>query len=117
MTKAELVARVAAKMSLTEKQTEVIVDLFLNSITDALRRGTRSSCAVSGASGYATAVRVRDAIPRLAIRSLLRPNACRFLRLVRTCERSSTRKPLTPCSSCSLVPKPPCRHLESCWRP
>jgi integration host factor subunit beta len=37
MTKAELVARVAAKMSLTEKQTEVIVDLFLNSITDALR--------------------------------------------------------------------------------
>jgi integration host factor subunit beta len=41
MTKAELVARVAAKMPLTKKQTEVIVDLFLNSITDALRRGDK----------------------------------------------------------------------------
>ena len=41
MTKAELVARVAAKMPLTKKQTEVIVDLFLNSITDALSRGDK----------------------------------------------------------------------------
>jgi integration host factor subunit beta len=41
MTKAELVARVAAKITLTKKQTEVIVDLFLNSITDALRRGDK----------------------------------------------------------------------------
>jgi integration host factor subunit beta len=41
MTKAELVARVAAKMTLTKKQTGVIVDLLLNSITDALRRGDK----------------------------------------------------------------------------
>ncbi len=41
MIKAELVASVAAQMTLTKKQTEVIVDLFLNSITDALRRGDK----------------------------------------------------------------------------
>ncbi len=41
MTKTELVARVAAKMHLTKKQTEVIVDLFLTSITEALSRGEK----------------------------------------------------------------------------
>ncbi len=41
MTKAELVARVAAKIPLTKKQTEVIVDMFLTSITEALSRGEK----------------------------------------------------------------------------
>ena len=41
MTKAELVARVAAKIPLTKTQTEGIVDLFLTSITDALCRGDK----------------------------------------------------------------------------
>jgi integration host factor subunit beta len=41
MTKAELVARVAAKMSLTKTQTEGMVDLFLTSIIDALCRGEK----------------------------------------------------------------------------
>jgi len=41
MTKAHLVARVAAQIQLTKTQTEAIVDVFLTSIIDALRRGDK----------------------------------------------------------------------------
>jgi integration host factor subunit beta len=41
MTKAELVERVAEKIDLTKKQTEVIVNILLNSITEALSRGDK----------------------------------------------------------------------------
>lgn len=41
MTKAELVERVAEKINLTKKQTETIVNLLLDSITEALRRGDK----------------------------------------------------------------------------
>ncbi len=39
MTKAVLVAKVAAQMQLPKKQTDVIIDLFFTSITDALSQG------------------------------------------------------------------------------
>jgi integration host factor subunit beta len=41
MTKAELVERVAEKINLTKKQTETIVNILLNSITEALGRGDK----------------------------------------------------------------------------
>ena len=39
MTKAELVARIAAQIQLPKKQTDALLDLFLVSIIEALRRG------------------------------------------------------------------------------
>jgi integration host factor subunit beta len=41
MTKAELVERVAEKINLTKKQTETIVNILLNSITEALSNGDK----------------------------------------------------------------------------
>jgi integration host factor subunit beta len=41
MTKAELVERVAEKINLTKKQTEAIVNILLNSITEALGKGDK----------------------------------------------------------------------------
>jgi integration host factor subunit beta len=41
MTKAVLVGHVAARLQLTQRQTERIVDLFLQSITEALRAGDK----------------------------------------------------------------------------
>jgi integration host factor subunit beta len=41
MTKAELVDQVADKVDLTKKQTEVIVNILFNSITDALSQGDK----------------------------------------------------------------------------
>lgn len=42
MTKAELIEKVTEKMnSLTIKQTEVVVNMIFNSITDALARGEK----------------------------------------------------------------------------
>jgi integration host factor subunit beta len=41
MTKAELVERVAEKINLTKKQTEAIVNILLNSITEALGEGDK----------------------------------------------------------------------------
>ncbi len=41
MTRAALVARVAAQMHLTKKQAERIVDVFLSSIIEALGRGEK----------------------------------------------------------------------------
>jgi integration host factor subunit beta len=41
MTKAELVERVADKINLTKKQTELIVNILFNSITEALSRGDK----------------------------------------------------------------------------
>ena len=41
MTKAELVDQVADKVDLTKKQTEVIVNILLNSITEALSQGDK----------------------------------------------------------------------------
>ncbi len=41
MTKAHLVARVAAQIQLPKTQTDGIVDVFLTSIIDALRRGDK----------------------------------------------------------------------------
>ncbi len=41
MTKAHLVARVAAQIQLPKQQTEAIVNVFLTSIIDALRRGDK----------------------------------------------------------------------------
>lgn len=41
MTKAELVERVAEKINLTKKQTEVIVNILFQSITEALSQGDK----------------------------------------------------------------------------
>ena len=41
MTKAELVEKVADKIQLTKKQTETIVNILLNSITEALSEGDK----------------------------------------------------------------------------
>jgi integration host factor subunit beta len=41
MTKAELVTRVATQTQLTKRQSAVIVDVFLQSIMDALRTGDK----------------------------------------------------------------------------
>jgi len=41
MTKAELVDNVAEKVDLTKKQTEVIVNILFNSITEALSEGDK----------------------------------------------------------------------------
>jgi integration host factor subunit beta len=41
MTKAELVEKVAEKIQLTKKQTETIVNILLNSITEALSEGDK----------------------------------------------------------------------------
>ena len=41
MTKAELVERVAEKINLTKKQTEVIVNILFMSITEALGQGDK----------------------------------------------------------------------------
>ena len=41
MTKAELVDNVAEKVNLTKKQTEVIVNILFNSITEALSQGDK----------------------------------------------------------------------------
>jgi integration host factor subunit beta len=41
MTKAELVDNVADKVNLTKKQTEVIVNILFNSITEALSDGDK----------------------------------------------------------------------------
>jgi integration host factor subunit beta len=41
MTKAELVEKVADKIQLTKKQTETVVNLLLNSITEALSEGDK----------------------------------------------------------------------------
>ena len=41
MTKAELAARVADKVHLTRRQTEAVVGIFLECITEALREGDK----------------------------------------------------------------------------
>jgi len=41
MTKAELVEKVAEKIQLTKKQTETVVNILLNSITEALSEGDK----------------------------------------------------------------------------
>jgi integration host factor subunit beta len=41
MTKAELVEKVAEEINLTKKQTEVIVNILFNSITEALSQGDK----------------------------------------------------------------------------
>src|ERR671914_2064365 len=41
MTKAELVDNVAEKVNLTKKQTEVVVNILFNSITEALSEGDK----------------------------------------------------------------------------
>ena len=41
MTKAELVEKVADKIQLTKKQTEAVIDILLNSITEALSEGDK----------------------------------------------------------------------------
>jgi len=41
MTKAELVEKVADKIQLTKKQTETVVNILLNSITEALSEGDK----------------------------------------------------------------------------
>lgn len=41
MTKAELVEKVADKIQLTKKQTEAVVNILLNSITEALSEGDK----------------------------------------------------------------------------
>ncbi|MBI5182831.1 MAG: integration host factor subunit beta [Nitrospinae bacterium] len=41
MTKAELIGRLAERIQLTKKQTEVIVDTVFDSITDALSQGNK----------------------------------------------------------------------------
>ena len=41
MTKAELVEKVADEIQLTKKQTEAVVNILLNCITEALREGDK----------------------------------------------------------------------------
>ncbi len=58
MTKAELVARVAAQVQLPQKQTDVLLAVFLTSIIEALRRGAHVELRGFGS------FRLRDLPPR-----------------------------------------------------
>ncbi len=58
MTKAALVAKVAAQMQLPKKQTDVIIALFFTSITDALSQGEKVELRGFGS------FRVRHRLPR-----------------------------------------------------
>jgi integration host factor subunit beta len=58
MTKAELVDNVADKVNLTKKQTEVIVNILFNSITEALSEGDKVELRGFGS------FRIRDRNPR-----------------------------------------------------
>ncbi|ETW99891.1 MAG: integration host factor subunit beta [Candidatus Entotheonella factor] len=58
MTKAELVDNVADKVNLTKKQTEVIVNILFNSITEALSDGDKVELRGFGS------FRIRDRNPR-----------------------------------------------------
>ncbi|MEE9148545.1 MAG: HU family DNA-binding protein [Candidatus Tectomicrobia bacterium] len=58
MTKAEFVARVAAQIQLPQKQTDVLLAVFLTSIIEALRRGEHVELRGFGS------FRLRDCLPR-----------------------------------------------------
>jgi len=58
MTKAELVDNVADKVNLTKKQTEIIVNILFNSITEALSDGDKVELRGFGS------FRIRDRNPR-----------------------------------------------------
>ncbi len=58
MTKAALIAKVAAQIQLSKKQTDVIIDLFFTSITDALSKGDKVELRGFGS------FRVRHRLPR-----------------------------------------------------
>ncbi len=58
MTKAELVDKVADKVNLTKKQTEIIVNILFNSITEALSDGDKVELRGFGS------FRIRDRNPR-----------------------------------------------------
>ncbi len=58
MTRAELVARVAAQLQLPQKQTDVLLGVFLASIIEALRRGEHVELRGFGS------FRLRDRLPR-----------------------------------------------------
>ena len=58
MTRAELVARVAAQVQLPQKQTDVLLATFLTSIIEALRRGEHVELRGFGS------FRLRDRLPR-----------------------------------------------------
>jgi integration host factor subunit beta len=58
MTKAELVDNVSDKVNLTKKQTEVIVNILFNSITEALSEGDKVELRGFGS------FRIRDRNPR-----------------------------------------------------
>ncbi len=58
MTKAEFVARVAAQIQLPQKQTDVLLAVFLTSIIEALRR--REHVELRGFGSF----RLRDCLPR-----------------------------------------------------
>ncbi len=58
MTKAELVDNVADKVNLTKKQTEAIVNILFNSITEALSDGDKVELRGFGS------FRIRDRNPR-----------------------------------------------------
>ncbi len=57
MTKAELVARVAAQIQLPQKQTDVLLAVFLTSIIEALRRGEHVELRGFGPCCFGEAVR------------------------------------------------------------
>ncbi len=57
MTKAELVARVAAQLQLPQKQTDGLLTVFLTSIIEALRRGEHVELRGFGS------FRLRDRLP------------------------------------------------------
>ncbi len=58
MIKAEFVARVAAQLQLPQKQTDVLLGVFLASIIEALRRGEHVELRGFGS------FRLRDRLPR-----------------------------------------------------
>ncbi len=58
MTNAELVDNVADKVNLTKKQTEIIVNILFNSITEALSEGDKVELRGFGS------FRIRDRNPR-----------------------------------------------------
>ena len=58
MTKAELVDNVSDRVNLTKKQTEVIVNILFNSITEALSEGDKVELRGFGS------FRIRDRNPR-----------------------------------------------------
>ncbi len=95
MTKAELVEKVADKIQLTKKQTEAVVNILLNCITEARVKGIRLSCVALGVFGSVTAILAKGAIPKPVMPYRFQRSGCRSLRLEKNSVRWLTVQPVS----------------------